>query len=107
MLKYSAIGPKASAGKNERAVRIRITAKVIIPNVHESVLSVPADSGIYFLLASIPIIATGTMMGKNRPNIKAIPVLMFQKILLSARPSKPLPLLAVEEVNSYNISLKP
>ena len=77
-----------------------ITANVIIPNVHESVLNVPADSGIYFLFARMPEMATGPMIGKNLPMIIANPVVTFQNILLSPRPSKPLPLLAVEEVYS-------
>src|SRR6478609_9204126 len=51
MLKYSAMGPNVRAGKKDNAVMIMITAKVMKPNVHESVLNVPADSGMYFLLA--------------------------------------------------------
>src|SRR6476619_1162418 len=107
MLKYSAMGPNVSAGKNDNAVMIMMTAKVMTPNVQDSVLSVPADSGMYFLLAKSPTIATGPMMGKYLAMIKAKPVVTFQKILLSPSPSKPLPLLAVEEVYSYSISEKP
>src|SRR6476661_3405456 len=107
MLKYSARGPSVSAGKNDRAVMMRMTAKVMTPNVHESVLSVPADSGMYFLLAKRPTMATGPIMGKYRAMIKAKPVVTFQKTLLSPRPSNPLPLFAVEEVYSYNISVNP
>src|SRR6476646_12181838 len=107
MLKYSAMGPSVSAGKNDRAVMMMMTAKVMMPNVNESVRSVPADSGMYFLLANSPTMAKGPMMGKYLAMIMAKPVVTFQKTLLSPRPSNPLPLLAVAEVYSYNISEKP
>src|SRR6185437_16872923 len=63
MLKNSAIGPNASAGKKESAATIMITANVMIPNVPVSVLSVPALAGMYFFFARIPAIATGPIMG--------------------------------------------
>ena len=62
--KCSAIGPNASAGKNDSAATMAITAKTINPNVPVSVFNVPALSGIYFLFAKIPAIATGPIMGK-------------------------------------------
>jgi len=46
-----------------------ITAKIITPNVEVSLFSVPADSGINFLLANMPAMATGPMIGKKRPSI--------------------------------------
>ena len=41
-------------GKTDNAVTITITASVITPNVTESVLNVPGDSGMNFLFASKP-----------------------------------------------------
>jgi len=64
----------------------------------ESVFKVPEDSGMYFLFASRPTMATGPMIGINLANNMTMPADMFQKGLLSARPSNPLPLFAVEEV---------
>ena len=78
---------------------ITMTEMVITPNVTESVFKVPKDSGIYFLFARRPTMATGPIMGMNLAISMTIPADMFQKELLSARPSKPLPLLAVEDVN--------
>ena len=78
---------------------ITITEMVITPNVMESVFKVPEDSGMYFLFASRPTMATGPMIGINLANSMTIPADMFQKGVLSARPSNPLPLLAVEDVN--------
>ncbi len=49
---------------NDNAVTITITAIVITPKVTESVLNVPGDSGIYFLLASNPMIAIGANDGQ-------------------------------------------
>jgi hypothetical protein len=46
--KYSAIGPKANAGKNDSAATIAITANTMSPKVEVSVFNVPALSGIYF-----------------------------------------------------------
>src|ERR1044072_6676139 len=84
-----------------------ITASVITPNVQESVFNVPAEAGTYFLFAINPAMATGPMMGRKRPSISIKPVLRFQKMLLSPNPSKPEPLFALAEVNSYSISEKP
>ncbi|MNE40735.1 hypothetical protein D3C80_1347730 [compost metagenome] len=86
---------------------ITITAKTIIPNVPVSVRRVPLPSGIYFFSASIPAIATGPIIGRKRPNSNTTPVAIFHQGVLSPSPSNPLPLLAVEEVNSYRISLNP
>src|SRR3569833_1567521 len=95
--KYSAIGPKASEGKYDNALSTIITAKVIAPKVIVSVFCVPADSGINFFWASKPAIATGPMMGRNLPSIITRPVVTFQNILPSPRPSNPEPLLALDE----------
>ena len=89
-----------SAGKKLNSARIIITAKTMMPNVAVSVFRVPALSGMYFLLASIPAIATGPMIGKNLLKIKTKAVVIFQNGLLSPRPSKPEPLLAADEVYS-------
>jgi hypothetical protein len=107
MLKNSAIGPNARDGKKDKAATTMITARVMIPNVPVSVWSVPADSGMYFFLASIPAMATGPTIGKNLDRIITMPQLMFQKGTPSPNPSNPLPLLADEEVYSYNISENP
>src|ERR1700743_2467459 len=101
------MGPNASDGKNDRAATINITANIIIPNVVVSVLSVPADSGMNFLLANNPAIATGPIIGRKRPRNMTSPALTFQKMLLSPKPSYPEPLLAALEVYWYNISEKP
>src|ERR1700730_15729022 len=98
MLKYSAIGPSASGGKYESAVTMTMTAIVIIPNVSVSVLNVPAESGIYFLFAKRPAMATGPMIGMNLASNITTPVVTFHQIQLALRPAKPLPLFAVEEV---------
>jgi hypothetical protein len=98
MLKYSAIGPNVSGGKYESAVTITITAIVITPNVAESVLSVPADSGMNFLFARRPAMATGQMIGRNLASNIITPPVTFHQILLSPRPSNPLPLLALQDV---------
>ena len=82
MEKYSAIGPNVNAGKKARAAMMAMTVNTNRPNVDVSVLSVPALSGMYFLLANKPAIATGPMIGKNLPNSKTKPVVTFQKILL-------------------------
>jgi len=62
--KYSAIGPNASAGKKDKAATITITANTIKPKVAVSVFNVPALSGIYFLFANMPAIATGPIIGR-------------------------------------------
>ena len=101
ILKYSAIGPKANAVKNDNATRIAITAKTIMPKVAVSAFSVPALSGMYFFFASNPAIATGPMIGKKRDNNITNPHVIFQNTDgVSPNPSKPLPLLADEEVYS-------
>lgn len=101
------MGPNAKAGKKASAAMMAITANTISPNVAVSVFSVPALSGINFFSASKPAMATGPIIGRNLPNSRTMPVEMFQNGVLSPKPSKPLPLLAAEEVYSYNISLKP
>ena len=106
-VKYSAKGPSAKAGKNDKAAIIAITAKTIIPKIEVSVFKVPALSGIYFLLASNPAIANGPIIGMKRLKSNTIPVVIFQNGLLSPKPSKPEPLLAALEVYSYNISENP
>ena len=98
--KYSAIGPSVNEGKKDKAATIKITAKTIIPNVPVSVFRVPEPSGIYFLPARVPAIATGPIIGRNLDRISISPVLIFHHMVLSPRPSKPLPLLAAEEVYS-------
>ena len=103
-VKYSANGPSASAGKNDKAAIIAITAKVMIPKIEVSVFRVPALSGMYFLPANKPAIANGPMIGIKRLNSNTIPVVIFQNGLLSPKPSNPEPLLAALEVYSYNIS---
>ena len=107
LAKYSANGPSANAGKNDNAAMMAITAKTMTPKIVVSVFSVPALSGMYFLLANNPAIANGPIIGKNLLNNKTIPVEMFQNGLLSPKPSKPEPLLAALEVNSYSISENP
>src|SRR5579859_2780637 len=107
MVKNSAIGPRARAGKKDNAATMMITAKVITPKVPVSVFNVPALSGIYFFFASIPAIATGPIMGRNRDSNITRPQVIFQKGTPSPSPSNPEPLLADEEVYSYNISENP
>lgn len=101
------MGPSARPGKKESAATIAITANTIIPNVLVSVFSVPALSGINFFLARIPAMATGPMIGRKRESNITVPQVIFQNGTPSPKPSKPEPLLADEEVNSYNISEKP
>src|SRR4051794_40918210 len=84
--KYSAIGPSDNAGKKLNAATINITAKIIMPNVDVSVLSVPELSGTYFFFARIPAIATGPMMGRKRDSNITMPQVTFQKGTPSPRP---------------------
>ena len=97
------MGPKAKAGKKDKAATIAITTKMTKPKVEVSVFKVPELSGINFFSASNPAIATGPIIGKKRPKSNIIPVEIFQNGVLSPNPSKPLPLLAADEVYSYNI----
>ncbi|MNR27227.1 hypothetical protein D3C85_1444900 [compost metagenome] len=82
-------------------------ANVIKAKVLVSIFNVPALSGMCFFFANRPAIAKGPMIGMKRPKSKMTPVKTFQNILLSPKPSKPEPLLALEEVTSYSISEKP
>ena len=97
MLKYSAIGPSAKAGKKQSATTIMIVANTIIPNVPVSVFNVPALSGIYFFFARMPAIATGPIIGMNLANSITIPHVMFQNGTPSPRPSNPEPLFADDD----------
>src|SRR5450432_4674509 len=101
------MGPKASAGKKDNAATIMITANTMIPKVLVSVFSVPADSGTNFFFASMPAMAIGPIIGKKRDISMTRPQVIFQKGTPSPRPSKPEPLFAEEEVNSYSISENP
>ena len=83
----SAIGPNVKAGKKDNAAIINITANIIMPNVAVSVFNVPADSGTNFLLANIPAMATGPIIGKKRPRDIIMPVLTFQKMLFAVSPA--------------------
>ena len=96
--KCSAIGPKVNAGKNESAATITITAKIITPKVPVSVFNVPADSGTNFLLARIPAIATGPIIGRKRDTKITKPVLTFQKMLFAVSPLIADPLFAATDV---------
>lgn len=49
---------KAWTGKKDKAATMKITAKVMALNVTESVFNVPDVSGIYFLPARSPAMAT-------------------------------------------------
>ncbi len=66
------------------------------------------DFNAYFLyLLIVQAGFAGPIIGKNLASNITTPQAIFQKGVLSPRPSKPLPLLAEEEVNSYSISLNP
>ena len=101
------MGPKVKEGKNAKAATIKMMAKTILPKVAVSVAKVPEPSGTKCFFANNPAIATGPIIGKNRPKINTKPVAIFQNGVLSPNPSKPEPLFAADEVNSYNISLNP
>lgn len=75
-------------------------ANKITRNVELSVLNVPIVTGALFLDSSEPATAIKAIMEKYRPNNITKPVEMFQKGVLSPRPSNPEPLFAAEEVNS-------
>ena len=100
MEKYSAIGPSVNAGKKESAATMMITESSTAINAGLSTFNVPLLSGIYFLEANDPAMASGPMIGINLPNNMAIPQRIFQKGVASPKPSKPEPLLAAAEVNS-------
>ncbi len=88
-----------SAGKNDSAATIMITANVIPANVNVSVFNVPALSGMDFFSASNPAMATGHIIGRNLPSSRTIPHEISQNKVLSPNPSKPEPLVADEDVN--------
>ena len=58
------MGPRACAGKNERAATMMMTAKVISEKVNVSVFNVPALSGTNFFEASSQAMATCPTIGK-------------------------------------------
>ena len=60
----------------------------------------PTSVGTRFFSARKPAMAIGSTSAGNRPSKRTTPVAMFHAGLLSARPSKPDPLLAAAEVNS-------
>lgn len=107
MEKYSAKGPSVNAGKKDNAAMMIMTDSNTATNAGLSTFKVPALSGMYFLEARDPAMAIGPMIGMNLPKSIARPHKIFQKGVASPRPSKPEPLLAEADVNSYNISLNP
>ena len=94
-------------GKNDNAATTIITPNKTTPNAILSAFKVPSEKGIVFFAASEPIIAMGPIIGIYLPNSIIIPVVIFQKGVLSISPSKPEPLFAADDVNSYNISENP
>ena len=79
----------------------------ITENETVSVRSVPADSLTKFFFISDPAMANWMTMERYRPKNMARPAVIFQKQVLSARPSKPEPLLAAEQAYSYSTWLRP
>src|SRR4029453_9529136 len=88
-------------------------------NVSVSVRIVPRVNGADFLRPSAAAMASGASIGRKRPKSITRPVEMSQcglygagaglslKPYVSPRPSKPEPLLAEDEENSYRVSEKP
>ncbi len=64
---------KAWTGKKDKAATMKITAKVTALNVTESVFNVPDVSGIYFLPAKSPAMATCPTIGMKRLKMRTIP----------------------------------
>ncbi|MNN66148.1 hypothetical protein D3C81_1817050 [compost metagenome] len=72
-----------------------------------SVRNVPIVSGTGCLRSSEPATASRAITETYRPSSMTTPVIIFQKVLLSASPSKPEPLFAAEETYSYRTCVKP
>src|SRR5690606_14841136 len=103
----SATGPSVAAGKKVSAPMTMMVAASRVAKTPPSTLSVPLDSALRRLADSEPTMARGRMIGLNRASSMTMPVARFHGTVSSPSPSKPEPLLALAEVNSYRISLKP
>ena len=102
MLKCSAIGPNAKAGKNVRAPIIKIIKNNINENTKLSVLKVELVIGTdCFLYIEYPTTTINAILIYLPKNI-TIPVVIFQKVVPSPNPSNPDPLFAALEVYSYS-----
>ena len=77
-----------------------MVASSITPKVASSTPSVPADCAVARFAASEPAIASGRMIGMKRASSITMPVATFHGTVLSPSPSKPEPLLALDELNS-------
>src|SRR5262249_3608461 len=116
----SATGPSTAAGRNSSAPTSSTVPSSTKANVSVSVRMVPDVKGVGFLAARLPASASGATIGMKRPSSMTRPVAMSQYGLygdggvrlssgrlspqVSPSPSKPEPLLAEDEENSYRIS---
>ena len=97
MLKNSASGPNAKAGKKLSAPIIRtikISKKTNIPFVVESV---PALVAIFLFPARLPAIASVPMIGRKRANSMTRPSETFKNTVFALKPAKAEPLLPPQE----------
>ena len=96
----SVIGPKLSAGKKVKAPTIKITPTSKATNKKLSVLNVPTDSGMIFLLARLPASAMTGKITPKRPISIAKPSRVFKMGVLAESPAKALPLFPAADVKA-------
>src|ERR1039457_1521743 len=117
--KCSASGPSAATGRNSRAPIITIVPSKRKPKVGVSSRMVPSPNGDAVLAPMPAARAIGAMIGMNRLIAMTMVVAMSHARLVGAglglllkpqvspRPSKPEPLFADAEENSYMVSENP
>ena len=100
LLKNSAIGPSANAGKKLSAPT-KSTMKINKnTNIAFVVERVPAVAAILFLAARLPAIANVPMSGKKRAKSMASPSEMFKKAVFALKPANAEPLFPPAEENA-------
>lgn len=107
MLKNSAIGPSASAGKKLRAPTkstINISKNTNIAFVVDKVPDVVA---ILLFLARLPAMARVPIIGKNLAKSITRPNDTFRNIVFPLKPANAEPLLPPHDEYAYNISENP
>src|ERR1039458_8849985 len=94
------MGPRLSAGKKVRALRMRIT--LISSTVNSAVFTgkVPGEGGTLFLLARLPASASTGMIMRNRPPSMVKPSITLYHQVLALSPANAEPLLAAAEVKA-------
>ena len=104
MLKYSAIGPNANAGKKLNAPIKKITNMSKNTNIPLLVDNVPEVVAIFFFFARLPAMASTANKGKNLATSIHIARIMFKNTVSEWTPAKDEPLFAPLDVNIYKNS---